>query len=216
MRWEVTNKFYEKIHPFRNRIKSIALVGGSEKDSELQYFLNTNTRVTFLGIEPTHGFSFEYFDLNVVNTSVEKYDLVLCSQVLEHIWDIKVGLQNLVDLAKPGGLIWINCPFSNHSHGSPDYYSAGYSPEIILKLTRDLGVTPLCSTQIGSWRHHFFTHTIQQWPTEREHRYPLIIPFSRYFPSQAFWRMLAQLKSSKITDNERSATETIVLLQKHE
>jgi SAM-dependent methyltransferase len=216
MRWEVTKKFNEKIYPYRVQIKSIAVVGGSEKDSELKNFFNTGAEITFLGIEPTKGFKFDFFDLNVMNSSVEKYDLILCSQVLEHIWDIKVGLQNLVNLSKPAGLIWINCPFSNHSRGSPEYYSAGYLTDIILKLTQNLGVTSLFSSQIGSWRQYFFTHTIQKWPIEREYRYPLIIPVSRFFFSQLFWRLLAICKSSKITNNERSATETIVLLQKDE
>jgi len=216
MRWEVTKKFDEVIGPFKGQIKSIAVVGGSEKDSELRNLIDKDIEITFLGIEPIIGYQFDFFDLNVINKRVEKYDLILCSQVLEHIWDIKVGLQNLVNLAKPGGLVWVNCPFSNHSHGSPEYYSAGYSPDIILKLTKNLEVTPLFSSQIGSWRQYFFTHTIQLWPSETVHNHPLRIPVSRYFLSQAFWRLLALKKSPKITDNERSATETIVLLKKNE
>lgn len=138
MRWEVAKRFDQSISPIRSEVKSIALVGGSENDSEIKQFLNTGVSVTFLGVEPVKNFHFRYFDLNQKNVIDEQYDLVICSQVLEHIWDLKVGLENLANLTKPNGHLWINCPFSNHSHGSPEYFSAGYAPQIILKLISPL------------------------------------------------------------------------------
>ena len=216
MRWEVAKRFDQSISPIRSEVKSIALVGGSENDSEIKQFLNTEVSVTFLGVEPVKNFHFRYFDLNQKNVIDEQYDLVICSQVLEHIWDLKVGLENLANLTKPNGHLWINCPFSNHSHGSPEFFSAGYAPAIILKLGSPLKLEKIFACQIGSWRQYFFTHTIQYWPTEDIYLRPWKIPISRYFLPQIFWRILAMGKNSEVTENERSATETIVFLKKNE
>ncbi len=73
----------------------------------------------------------ELFDLNISQSVDKNYDLVLCSQVLEHFYDVKQAIQNLAKLVRQGGLLWIACPASNYAHGSPKYFSAGYTPGLI-------------------------------------------------------------------------------------
>lgn len=214
MRWEVLRRFREQVKPLLPDIKTVALVGGSDKDWEIQEFRAENYDVTYLGIEAVPENNFIYFDMNKLNNIGKQFDLVICSQVLEHIYDVKVGIENLLKLANTGGTVWINCPYSNHSHGSPEFYSSGYSPKLIIKLAELLGATTIFSAQLGSKRQYFFTHSIQYWPTEHEYLHPMRIIFSRYILSQFFWRILASAQSPEVTNHDRSATETIVMLKK--
>ena len=62
------------------------------------------------------------------------FDLAICCQVLEHVWNISQAIHNISRLVKISGHVWINVPSSNMKHASPHYYSAGYQSEMIAKL----------------------------------------------------------------------------------
>ena len=159
MRWKVVEVFTELTKPFVSEIQSIAVVGGSANEPELEIFQNNkNLVVHFYGIDSNVGSQdFTYLDLNLSPNqdngfSNMKYDLILCSQVLEHIWDIKQGLETLAQLATNNGLIWVACPASNYAHGSPSYFSAGYQPELISNLLEKQGIKIFSKGCLGSKR----------------------------------------------------------------
>jgi SAM-dependent methyltransferase len=53
----------------------------------------------------------------------ETYDLVLCSQVLEHIAEPLAVLKEIRRVLKPGGQAWLSAPLFYQEHESPyDYY----------------------------------------------------------------------------------------------
>ena len=214
MRHEVTARFNKVIMPLLASILDVAIVGGGSVEPELE-ILKTKEGIGlhFLGIESDAAMSsFEYLDLNTAKLTVEKqFDLILCSQVLEHLWDVKQAIENLVKLTKPGGLIWIACPASNFAHGSPDYFSAGYQPDLIANLLNQHNVEILSKGTLGSRRYYFFTHALQTWPTSRQYRFPLLTGISRYYPIQIFERLAATVRSPRILDDPKFATETFVL-----
>jgi hypothetical protein len=221
MRWKVIDLFNELIFPFVHEIKSIAVVGGGASEPELEIFRgNSNLVIHYYGIDSNVGsHDFTYLDLN--NSYLQKsgltktkYDLILCSQVLEHIWDVKQGLSILVQLAADNGLIWVACPASNYAHGSPSYFSAGYQPELIENLLEKERVEIIAKGCFGSKRYYFMTHALQIWATRNEHMSPLTFGFSRYFPRQILGRFIAMFRSAKIATEPRYATETYVLARK--
>lgn len=214
MRWEVAEIFENLLKSELNKARQIGIVGGSENDPEVKIVASFSHDVMFLGVEPVKEFKFQYFDLNVQNNFSAKYDLVICSQVLEHIFDVKQGIENLMQITKEGGLIWINCPYSNHSHGSPEFYSAGYAPALIEKLAKKHGAEVLFSSQIGSKRQYFFTHTLQFWPNKAQYFYPLLPRISRFYLRKFMWFFIAAFLSAKVSSEEANATETMVLLRK--
>ena len=112
-------------------ISRVAIVGGSTLDPEFIEVkrLFPNVEVDIFGIENSQNeIAFHFLDLNrdqIKDSDI--YDLVLCSQVLEHVWNLENAFACLNALTKPAGYLWLACPASNMPHGSPDYYSAGYT-----------------------------------------------------------------------------------------
>jgi SAM-dependent methyltransferase len=217
MRWAVVEVYNKLIQPYEKQIHTIAVVGGASNEPELQIFQNKiGLELHSFGIDSKTGISkFNYLDLNVAQDKPDlQFDLILCSQVLEHVWDVRQALSNLVALTKPGGLLWVACPASNYAHGSPDYFSAGYQPSLIEKLLENEGKEIISSGLLGTKRYYFMTHAIQIWGSKKEHTSPLTSGFSRYFFLQIFERLFAYLRSSKIISSPKYATETYVLGKK--
>lgn len=223
MREIVTSIFIEQILPKISEISEVAIVGGNNSDPEVIALKNLrNLEVTTFGIDP--GLDF-YLDLNSVQTFNKQYDLVICSQVLEHIYDVKNAIHIMSEMTRGRGFIWIACPASNRSHGSPDYYSAGYQPELIANLAASMGLQVICKGLIGSKRGYFFTHALRVWPTLQEHQRPitkylfsrsqgsLIIKFLRFvrdYPG----RFYSLFQSSNIRSDIEYATEMYIFLTK--
>jgi SAM-dependent methyltransferase len=62
-------------------------------------------------------------DLTAIPVEDERYDLVLCTQVLEHVPDPRSVLAELRRVVKPGAQLWISAPLSFHEHEVPhDYF----------------------------------------------------------------------------------------------
>lgn len=219
----VTNIFIEQILPKISEISEVALVGGNNSDPEVIALKNLrNLEVTTFGIDS--GLDF-YLDLNSVQTFSKKYDLVICSQVLEHIYDVKNAIHIMSEMTRGKGYIWIACPASNRSHGSPDYYSAGYQPELIANLAAPMGLQVICKGLIGSKRGYFFTHALRVWPTLQEHQRPItrylfsrsqggltikFLRFVRDFPG----RFYSLFQSPRISSDMEYATEMYIFLKK--
>jgi SAM-dependent methyltransferase len=162
--------------------------------------------VTFFGIENVElNTAFIELDLNLPSKINLKYDLVICAQVLEHVWNLNIAFENLSKLLNSdNGLLWINCPASNMVHGSPEYFSAGYS----------------LAGSFGSRRLYFFTHALQFWPTKFELEHPILTfrPLRSYGRKIVietirgfFGRTYSVLLSSKQTSEPQYATESFAL-----
>ncbi len=50
------------------------------------------------------------------------FDVVLCTQVLEHVVDVEHTVDELVRALKPGGRLLVTAPFIYNEHGSPHDY----------------------------------------------------------------------------------------------
>jgi len=231
MRWVVTDEFERLVYPLMGNINKVAIVGGSAGDPEMRWLKINKPSVQFyyFGIEPAsiemdEGGGWTYLDLNQdQGDQVYKYDLVFCAQVLEHVWDVKQALRNLVSLSAPGRFIFINCPASCRSHGSPDYYSAGYQPQALINLLTNMDVEPLFSGVIGSSRAYCFEHQLRQWPEKNQYYHPLGLHLSsqkNFIHAIVLWirhlpqNIVAMTKKSKPNSNIDTAIQSYVLARK--
>jgi 2-polyprenyl-3-methyl-5-hydroxy-6-metoxy-1,4-benzoquinol methylase len=209
------------------QVKSIGILGGSSEEPELLELLRIypDSAVTYLGIEKgVNENPFIDLDLNELGGVNQSFDIVICAQVLEHIWNLDNCMKNLSKMIDPQhGLLWLNCPASNMVHGSPDYFSAGYSWEMVTKNLENYQFEIILADSIGSRRLYFFTHTLQYWPTKLELAHPLLTyrPLRSYgrrlIPETFlgfFGRLYSLLLSNKKLSKSQYDTETFVLAKK--
>ena len=227
MRWLVFQDFIRVFEHNEKVFTNIAVVGGGPNDPEIDWLINQQPQIQirYFGISEIEGQNFTYCDFNLPNKNSvsQKFDLVHCVQVFEHLWDIKQALINLSNLASDDGLIWINCPASCRAHGSPDYFSAGYQPQLIANLGNLLGLEVVEAYSIGSRRAYFYEHSLGRWPDQNEHDHPWlsmsgghggkirsVLRWVKYFPD----RVLASFFSGKILHSPDFSTQTVVVLRR--
>lgn len=67
-------------------------------------------------------FGHEILDITAMDINRE-YDLILCLNVLEHVYDFQTAIQNLHRALKDGGRLVVAVPFAFPMHDEPhDYY----------------------------------------------------------------------------------------------
>jgi SAM-dependent methyltransferase len=77
------------------------------------------------------------------------FDLVLCTEVLEHVGDWAVAFANLRDLTAPGGRVILTCPHVFMLHEEPfDFWRA--TPYAIRLFAERHGFTVVALEQLGS------------------------------------------------------------------
>jgi hypothetical protein len=179
MREAVTKKFIEFVNSQNILIEKLAVVGGTSLDPEVAYLLKNfpGLEIHFFDVDNSNNESnFHYCDLNRedVSESFNQYfDLVLSSQVIEHVWNHFTYFNFLVKIVKPGAFVWVNCPTSNMVHGSPDYYSAGMTSSYLAKNLELRNAKTLYSGQLGNQRFYLAIHLGRYWQTPRENRHPV-------------------------------------------
>ena len=154
---------------------TIAVLGGDSGEPELEHL--SDSVITFYGIENTNDDPrFRELDLNSDSPLVlpdENYELVLCSQVIEHLYNLPQSIKLISSLVKPGGYIWLGFPASNMPHGSPEYYAAGYPVSTVIKLL-PIEFEIVLSGQIGTKRNYLWTHSLREWPPLDELNHPFL------------------------------------------
>jgi hypothetical protein len=219
----VLNHFISQIDKLEANLEidRINVVGGSLNDPEAVYLKSKfpNAEITTYGIENSDF----YLDLNLIN-SIERTpgDIVLVSQVLEHIWCHDQFFANVIKLTKVDGYIWIGCPASNKVHGSPEYFSSGFTSAYLQKNLQNIDTEIIDSGFFGTKRLYLATHWIPGWLSVPAHKFPLLYAFNDFrFIKRVILslRYLGQLMVLSLTNprpasNERWATEAWVLARR--
>ena len=151
------------------RIERVLVVGGSSTEPELNELSPTPDEIVFLNLSPQTGAENDIvWDLNVPTQAITQAQLVICNQVLEHVWNHESFFDAVVDSAAQRGLIWLTCPASNFEHASPDYYSPGFSAEYLRKNLEVRGVDCLEHGEVSSKRAYVARHIFSVWLDEDE------------------------------------------------
>lgn len=173
----------------RIELRRVAIVGGTVSDPEASIIHTHFNEAEFVvfGIQDAQVF----FDLNEKNDfSQKKFDVVLVSQVLEHVWNHENFFNNISNILADDGLLWVACPMSNKLHGSPDYFSAGFTPSYLVKNLEMRNIRKIDSGGFGTKRLYFATHILPGWFTKRAHNFPLVFAFEdRKLPIKAILKL---------------------------
>lgn len=198
---------------------NVAIVGGSYDEPEIELLreLGFKIHLTTFGIEQADI----QLDLNFFNSNPreERFDLILCSQVLEHVWNHGAAFANLKNLLNNSGVIWLTCPYSNRFHGSPDFYVSGFTPQYLENHLGKIGLETLNNGSIGSCRNYLATYLLPVWLTDKGHKFPVLFAFEergillrialsiRFLPRTIF----LSFQSPRVTNMPETSTDTWLL-----
>lgn len=66
-------------------------------------------------------------DITAIPAPDSSFDVILCSEVLEHLPEPTHALDEFARLLKPGGVVILTAPFSSNVHMAPYHYCTGFS-----------------------------------------------------------------------------------------
>jgi SAM-dependent methyltransferase len=93
-------------------------------------------------------------DLAELTLPDESAQTILCIETLEHVFEVRRAIDEMLRVLAPGGTIVITTPFHFHLHGYPDDYWR-LTPSCLQRL-----LTPLDATIIGSQGDEKLPHTV--------------------------------------------------------
>ncbi len=229
MRDRVIRAFGTSLDETNELVNKVAVVGGSSGDPEVTELKDRfpNAEFHFLDIDnPFEDSNFHFLDINESSQLAgfdSFFDIAISSQVIEHIWNHQNYFELVVSLVRPSGLIWLNCPKSNMVHGSPHFYSAGFTATYLSKNLERLNCRILNLGEVGNRRFYLGVHLGRYWQTANENRHPLLrYNFQPGSLQGIAWKFIRDLPSRVIlsgvsaanSDNLEYATEAYILAQK--
>ncbi|MEX2670951.1 MAG: class I SAM-dependent methyltransferase [Phycisphaeraceae bacterium] len=130
---------------YHSYLKGNTVLGVSIKEGEV-----VRNRTLFhkhLGV-PSDRLNFEVQNLYDLDEREDKFDEIICTEVLEHIVNDAAVCRSFYDLLKPGGILHVCCPNADHpdhktgpidEHETGGHVRDGYTEESYRKLLEPLG-----------------------------------------------------------------------------
>lgn len=126
-----------------------------------------------------HRLDYPEFDLVNPVLPTEKYDVVICQQVLEHVTNPFKATETFFKLLKPGGVLIVSTPFMLKIHAAPNDYWR-FTIEGMRILLDEAGLIPL---EIKSWGNKYAVrNNLNSWskvrwykPSRNDPDFPLVV-----------------------------------------
>jgi len=83
--------------------------------------------------------------------SDESLNVILCSEVLEHIPDPVAAINEFSRILKPGGILLITAPFCSLTHFAPYHFSSGLNRYWYEEHLPAMGISIIQITPNGNW-----------------------------------------------------------------
>jgi SAM-dependent methyltransferase len=113
--------------------------------------------------------SYPEFDICADGPPSDRYDLIFCEQVLEHVWEPQKAIRNLFTMLRPGGTLLVSTPFLIKIHRCPEDYWR-FTPECMQRMLVEAGFSV---RDIHSWGNKRVVHAglaKGRWPKFRPFR----------------------------------------------
>jgi SAM-dependent methyltransferase len=123
-----------------------------------------------LGWRSFQSLDFPAFDLcaELTEEHRERFDVVVCEQVIEHVLDPCAAARNLRGLCRPGGHVVVSTPFLIRVHELPMFAMYDYWRFTPRGLQRLLEMGGLAVDGVGSWGNRScITGNLDRWPAYR-------------------------------------------------
>ena len=146
-----------------------------------KYTIDQKKMLGSLGLGGTEGYNYGTIDFtgDIWNIDVrsETFDVVLCTEVLEHVpYPIKT-IKELSRILKPGGTLILTAPSNCLRHMDPFFFSSGFSDRWYEKILLDNGLEPKAIKPIGDY---FQWLAVEMFRTMRTNRFSFILIFPAF------------------------------------
>lgn len=136
------------------KLNKILEVGPSLEDFSFSKMLedNSDSEIETIGIDPSNRHLFTYFGSaeNMPQVKSDSYDLVVCTEVLEHVKKPWMAADEIYRITKNNGYILLTAPCHFKFHGCPDDFWRFINPESFLLLfNKPENLTIVNSTTCG-------------------------------------------------------------------
>jgi SAM-dependent methyltransferase len=206
-----------------SKIKIGYIGNKSQPDFEIQVLkaLGANAKNIYsLGIG--HDVDF-LIDLDLEQWSYKKsFDILIVSNVFEHLWNLDNALSNIVSMVNTGSYIYIIGPTYNFYHESPRFYSSGFDYNYFKNNLELKNCKTIVAMRIGSKRLYSMQHLLRSWPTSRGHSFPLLFAFDEVkFPYRGYLYIknfisifLSSFKSAQMIESPHFCTGMLIILKR--
>ena len=139
-------RFLKSISPDYKNLDILEIGSGDTSINQSAEHIFSNAKL-FVQTDVNDSLGHKYLDITSAIQIEEKFDLVLCTNVLEHIFDINSAIQNLRYLLKDRGHLVVSVPFIYPLHDEPkDYWR--FTEHALKKLFSDFKILTIKRTGI--------------------------------------------------------------------
>jgi SAM-dependent methyltransferase len=149
---EITrNKWLETILlKMKNGDKILDAGAGELKNKKFCQHLNytSQDKAEYDGVGDSSGLQTNKWDTSLIDivsdiidipVGESSFDIVLCSEVLEHLPEPVLALKELTRVLKPGGSLILTAPFCSLTHFAPFHFSSGFNKYFYMHHLEELG-----------------------------------------------------------------------------
>ena len=97
-------------------------------------------------------------DITAIPVPDESFDVILCTEVLEHVPYPIESLKEMIRITKRGGRLFITAPLGSGLHQEPYHFYGGYTDHWYRKFLTEFG----CDVVSIEPNHGFFAHLAQE------------------------------------------------------
>jgi SAM-dependent methyltransferase len=82
-------------------------------------------------------------DITAIPVEDEAFDVIICTEVLEHVPEPIKAVREIARILRPGGRLLLTAPLGSLLHQEPYHFYGGYTPHWYRKILPDAGLTIL-------------------------------------------------------------------------
>lgn len=108
-----------------------------------QYFAHCDYRAHDFGLEPSTIGNYTVLDYQSDITTIPvpdaSFDVVLCTEVLEHVPEPAKAIHEFARIVRPGGRVLLTAPLRSRLHQEPYHFYGGFTPHWYRKFLPEAG-----------------------------------------------------------------------------